>query len=491
MSPVTLQSLVSAAAALPSTPALVPGTVIQAVVAQLLDELTTRLQLPGGTTLDVKADQPLQPGTRVQISIEGPVAQPKILLTPLPPQSSPQTTPTASLLTASLPPSTPTSSIPTNAQASPNPALPNAAASPANAASVPANGVENANSLSAKPLPAAVQSVLPDIVAAPKQVLQAAVTAMVRDAVAKQTGLAPLMADVEAALARPDMPQPVRAAADELLSLRLSTSTPVTAPDIKAAVISSGIAGDPATLQSAQPTAGGDLKAALQNLKDTLTNWIVREEGAADPKAVTPRPAVPTAAPLPNPQRAALPPPHRQAPTMPQPPLPASLPDEASARETAQHLLNKTEGALARQTLLQIASLPDDPAASRPEQSGPRLTLDIPLLTPQGTGVAQLRIEQDRSRREGPDIHPLWRANFSIDIEPIGPVHASIAMFGERAAVTLYAERDDSAERLREGLPLLEAGLNDAALEAGELLCRSGAPSAPRSAPGLFVDQAS
>ena len=44
---------------------------------------------------------------------------------------------------------------------------------------------------------------------------------------------------------------------------------------------------------------------------------------------------------------------------------------------------------------------------------------------------------------------------------------------------------------LREGLPVLEAGLNDAALEAGELLCRAGAPSAPRSAPGLFVDQAS
>jgi Flagellar hook-length control protein FliK len=103
----------------------------------------------------------------------------------------------------------------------------------------------------------------------------------------------------------------------------------------------------------------------------------------------------------------------------------------------------------------------------------------------------QLRIEREASKREGPDIRPLWRANFSIDLEPIGPVHASIALFGERAAVTLYAERDDSAQMLREGLPILEAGLNDAALEAGELRCRAGAPSAARSAPGLFVDQAS
>jgi len=432
----------------------------------------------------VKTDQPLQPGTRVQIAVEGTLAQPKILLTPLPPLSTAPSTPAS---TSSLPLSAPASSTAASGQTPATPASPNLAASVASI-------VENAKSLSAetssaKPLPAAVQSVLPDMAAAPKRALQAAVTAMVRDAVAKQNGLAPLMADVEAALTRTDVPQPVRAAAAELLSLRVPANAPVTAPDIKAAVISSGIAGDPATLQPAQAN-GGDLKAALQTLKDALSNWISTEEGA-DPKAAALRPAIPAAAPLQIPQRATLPPPHRLAQTVPQPPLPASLPDDASARETAQHLLNKTDGALARQTLLQIASLPDDPNASRPEQSGPRLTLDIPLWTPQGTGVAQLRIEQEASRREGPDIRPLWRANFSIDLEPIGPVHASIALFGERAAVTLYAERDESAEMLRQGLPILEAGLNDAALEAGELLCRAGAPSAPRSAPGLFVDQAS
>ena len=105
--------------------------------------------------------------------------------------------------------------------------------------------------------------------------------------------------------------------------------------------------------------------------------------------------------------------------------------------------------------------------------------------------MAQLRIEREAAWRKGPDIRPVWRAHFSIDIEPIGPVHASIALFGERAAVTLYAERDDSAARLREGLPILEAGLKDAAFETGELHCRAGAPSAPPSDPGLFVDQAS
>jgi hypothetical protein len=466
MPPVTLQTLLAAAGTPAAAPVLQPGMVMQAMVAQLLDEMTLRLQLPGGAAaLDVKTDQALPVGTRVQLAVEGTVAQPKILLTPLPALST--STAARAVQTTLSNPAIPVSGNPASGTIAPGAAL----------------AVENG-----KPLPASVQLVLPEMASAPKQALQAAVTAMVRDAVSKQNGLAPLMADVEAALTRPDLPQPVRAAAAQLLALRVETNTPVTAPDIKAAVVRSGIAGDPLTLQPALP-GGGDLKAALTSLKDALTNWIAKEQGA-DPNIAPAKPLAPTSVPLPLPQRAILPPPHRLAPTMPQAPLPASLPDDASAREAAQHLLNKTDGALARQTLLQIASLPDD-TATRMEQAGPRLTLDIPLSVPQGTGVAQLRVEREPAKREGPDIRPLWRAQFSIDVEPIGAVHASIALFGERAAVTLYAERDASAQRLREGLPVLEASLKDAAFETGELLCRAGAPSAPRSAPGLFVDQAS
>lgn len=467
--PVTFSALLAPAGPQTAPPVLQPGTVMQAMVAQLLDELTLRLQLPGGATLDVKADQPLPPGTRVQLAVEGTAAQPKILLTPLPQLSSPASP-----------------QMPGQASLNPAPANPASGAIAPGAAATAETG---------KPLPASVQRVLPDIadaprIDAPRQALQAAVTAMVRDAVAKQNGLAPLMADVEAALARPDVPQPVRAAAEQLLVLRVPTNAPVTAPDIKAALIRSGIAGDPVTLQPTQHN-GGDLKGALLALKDALTKWVAGAEGASDPTIASSKPPAPAGLPLQLPPRTILPPPHRQAPTVPQPPAPASLLEDIGPREAAQHLLGKTDGALARQTLLQIASLPDDSGASRAEQSGPRLTIDIPLLTPQGTGVAQLRIEQEASRRDGPDIRPVWRANFSIDLEPIGPVHASIALFGERAAVTLYAERDDSAARLREGLPILEAGLKDAAFETGELLCRAGAPAAQRSAPGLFVDQAS
>jgi hypothetical protein len=57
--------------------------------------------------------------------------------------------------------------------------------------------------------------------------------------------------------------------------------------------------------------------------------------------------------------------------------------------------------------------------------------------------------------------------------------------------VSLFAERGDSARALREGLPLLEAGLHEAALAPGDILCATGSPTQPLAAPGLFVDRAS
>ena len=180
-----------------ATPVLQPGTVMQAMVAQLLDEIDPAAAASGRRDARREDRSALPAGTRVQIAVEGTVAQPKILLTPLP--ASPAS---ASPQAASAPhrrnPASPASAIPLPAMSRPAPR------------SIAETG---------KPLPASVQLVLPEIAAAPKQALQAAVTAMVRDAVAKQNGLAPLMADVEAALTRPDVPQPVRAAAAQLLAL--------------------------------------------------------------------------------------------------------------------------------------------------------------------------------------------------------------------------------------------------------------------------------
>ncbi len=220
-----------------------------------------------------------------------------------------------------------------------------------------------------------------------------------------------------------------------------------------------------------------------------LNNLLGLEPDITAPQTTTPRASVGAPSIL----RSVVPmPPYRDAPTVAQAPALPSISIGAPPREIALHLLDQTDGAIARQTLLQVASLPAAQTIGMPhnQPDAARLIFDIPLATAQGTAVAQIRIERDGARRGPKDIGPVWHATFSIDLEPIGPVHVRIAQTGERTAVTLKAERSESAARLSEGLPLLEAGLRDADLEPGELRCYASSPPAPPGTPGMFVDHA-
>jgi flagellar hook-length control protein FliK len=107
--------------------------------------------------------------------------------------------------------------------------------------------------------------------------------------------------------------------------------------------------------------------------------------------------------------------------------------------------------------------------------------------------VAQFEIARDGRRGASAEASaPAWRARFTLDVEPMGPVHVQIALNHTRAAVTLWAERAASAARLREDAPLLAQALREAELEPGDVLVRTGEP--PRSgtaAAGRFLDRAS
>jgi hypothetical protein len=186
-------------------------------------------------------------------------------------------------------------------------------------------------------------------------------------------------------------------------------------------------------------------------------------------------------------------PPHRNAPTVPQAPSAPVITGKEPAHAMAAHLLDETEAAIARQTLLQIASLPDEDrsTARQSDSAAARMTFDIPLATDQGTAVAQIRIERDGKNNNGDaEDKPVWRANFSIDLESIGPVHVRISQAGERTMVVLNAERPETAKLLSADLPLLEVGLRKAQLDPGDLYCHARAPDAAAAGPGLFTDRA-
>ncbi len=113
------------------------------------------------------------------------------------------------------------------------------------------------------------------------------------------------------------------------------------------------------------------------------------------------------------------------------------------------------------------------------------------LSTPQGTAMAQFEISRDGGGNEVEAAKRVWRARFSLDVEPAGPVHALVSLSGERTSVRMWAERPATAAQLRAGAAQLSQALSKAELQPGDIVIRDGTP--PASAParaGHFLDRA-
>ena len=483
--------------------------------------------------------------------------------------------------------------------------------------------------------------------------LMRAVRIAAADAVPRQAGLAPLMADVRAVLDRPDTPQEVRIAGEALVASLPRAYEMSTGRGLRKAVEQSGVFLEARLARSATPASEGqaapvspntDLKAALLVFKGALSGWLAR---AAPPPVEEPEPAMvvidrllaatdgdqPVEAPMPlaasprpeteavgdeqppsasstaetaldepelaeHPARSATPrPPSPEpeeatpmarpsaaqpraseeddveprfaaflAPSKPMPSAPAAkpvstvlglldlaeaspdlddgrspaplvagpvaargyggvladparprtppppfadgpmagqrptvseLPSRAAPDEIVRRLLKGASAALARQDLMQIASLREvhhDPETGEARPQPARVNLDIPFMTSQGVAVAQFEISRDGGGAGGAMVGPVertYRARFSIDVEPLGPVHALVTLTGTRARVSLWAERAETIARLRAGEEALGAALRQAEL-APEVAIHSGLPPVKdASALGHFVDQAS
>ena len=187
------------------------------------------------------------------------------------------------------------------------------------------------------------------------------------------------------------------------------------------------------------------------------------------------------------------PPPFRGALPSPQPVALPSIAADAPLATNAHHLLADTEAAIARQTLLQVASLPDrvDITAPRLDPTSPRWHFEIPFVTPQGTAMAQFEISRDGGGNEVEAAKRMWRARFTLDVEPAGPVHALVSLTGDVTSVRIWAERPATAAQLRDGAAQLSQALSKAELVPGDIVIRDGAPPQPApAAAGHFLDRA-
>jgi Flagellar hook-length control protein FliK len=497
------------------TPAFQAGEVLDALVLQLLDNGVARLSI-ANTLLDVQTQVPLIPGTTVRLAVKSTTDGVKLVILD-------------------------------NGAANAGVAAPSgrpAVSTPGaiNSATTGGAGLIDTPTAPAQPTDPVAQN-LPS---APASALSQAV----RTAAMQQNGLAPLFADIAEATSSPSvtaLPQPVRAAAEQLLALRPALNGNLSGGDLEQAFVQSGLflearvaanvgasgaqpgsnADAPATTGSpsganagASPTAmqmpvpAEDLKAALIVLRQVLATWLDASQpqaGFTTPNA--PRPLLPPVPQAPSlvpdgpeakapqsfaPMPPAPPPPYRGAPTTAQPNAAPSIPLGADPHDIGARLLAETDGALSRQTLLQAASLPDAGNAQAAQamrgDNSPRWTFEVPFATPQGnTAIAQFEISRDGRSAPAEGLKAVWRARFSINVEPMGAVHAQVSLIGARAAVTLWAERGEAAAKLRENSSLLSDALKGAELEPGDVLVRDGSPPRPRQATpaGRFLDRAS
>ena len=187
------------------------------------------------------------------------------------------------------------------------------------------------------------------------------------------------------------------------------------------------------------------------------------------------------------------PPPMRGGLPAAQPIASPTIAPHAPLEATAHHLLDDTDAAIARQTLLQVASLPDRiDAGPKADVTAPRWNFEIPFVTPQGTAMAQFEISRDGGSEAVEAVKRVWRARFSLDVEPAGPVHALISLTGDKTSVRLWAERPATAEQLRAGTSQLSEALSRAELQPGDIVIRDGAPirAEPAARAGHFLDRA-
>lgn len=188
------------------------------------------------------------------------------------------------------------------------------------------------------------------------------------------------------------------------------------------------------------------------------------------------------------------PPPRRGQAPRGQPALPADRIGTDGVEGLGRRALEHTEGALSRILLEQFAALDrrgDDPVTA-PEARGTReWAVEMPIATRDGTAVVQMTVERDGGRdRTARAGDRGWRVRFSMDVEPLGPIHAQIGLVGEKLSIGLWAERPDAASRLGDDVGRLQGALEAAAIPVESIHLATGRPASGGPAPtaGRFVD---
>lgn len=306
-----------------------------------------------------------------------------------------------------------------------------------------------------------------------KAAARAELSRVVVHSAARQNGLAPLFADIAAALNHKEqpLPTPVLRLAAQMLKLRLDTDGPITGERLKQAVQRSGVFLE-ALLAAGEPPAAAseDLKSALIRLRDLALNVPGAEARAGRPL-------------LPSPE-----PPRRDGLPVAQALETTALTRDLNRAEAAALLGSEADAAVERMKLLQFASLPAETGTRAAEQPSTQWMLEVPLAYREQTGVAAFQFEREGDGRQGEEARS-WKAKVSLDVETLGPVHAHVGLRAQTIGVTLWAENGETADHFRKLLPDWRRAMMKAELDVAEFRVLHGRPPMPITSQGYFLDR--
>src|SRR5438477_1211202 len=278
ITPLPVQAPVPGATVTPAVPQLTlhPGTVISALVVQLLENGLAQIAIDG-VAIAALSEIPLQAGATLQLAVSqaaGGVI--KLSVVPTPANGAPIAAPNDGTGARSAPAASATSATPLGA----------------------GSAISNLRP--------------PGVGASPPLVdAEAIVVALATQAAApRQQSLAPLFANLPVIVGSDAVPPAVQAGASQLLALRPELNEQLSAADLRDAFNRSGLFLESSLAAGVAPDPSSDLKAALVVFRGVLSSWL-GGEGEINPTSIaqTPLPAqasVPVAQPEASQTRSAV-----------------------------------------------------------------------------------------------------------------------------------------------------------------------------------------
>lgn len=172
-------------------------------------------------------------------------------------------------------------------------------------------------------------------------------------------------------------------------------------------------------------------------------------------------------------------PPRRNGPVRGQPAVDrgADALDALSTESLAGRALGEAERSLSRVFLHQAATA--ETRDARAPQVAQAMMMEIPIAGPNGTSIAQLRIERDEHPPSEPGAPPrrVFQVDVAFDIAPLGPVVVRVGLMdGRRVAIGVWCETDDGLVRMEAERSNIVIGLESEGMTVAGVDLHKGHP---------------